>query len=56
MTENEKRAHDLAIAVVAGMIANANERTDAYTLYMSAYHAALESFNRDFPQKTDCTK
>lgn len=56
MTENEKRAHDLAIAVVAGMIANAKQDTDAYKLYMFSYQSALESFNRDFPQKTDCTK
>lgn len=65
MTDNEKRAHDLAIASMPiiyegykSQIKNyvpANGETskdfifDIYTEYLKAYNASLKSFNRDFP-------
>lgn len=62
MTDNEKRAHDLAVAICVDVchlklnnqIANAenmevNARIDYFTEYMNAYKISLESFNREFP-------
>lgn len=59
MTDNEKRAHDLAIASIP--IAFENHQSailnelipedtpfDIYSTYMECYKNALESFNRDF--------
>lgn len=59
MTDNEKRAHDLAISSIS--IAFENHKTaiynesipedtpfDIYSVYMECYKNALESFNRDF--------
>lgn len=63
MTDNEKRAHDLAVASVnAMMVASCNgshiEVTgmesnvfDVYGVYMKYYESMLKSFNRDFPGK-----
>lgn len=52
MTDNEKRAHDIAVAamIIAGKIPNKGTDTvDIYQYYISAYNAAIESVNRDFP-------
>lgn len=55
MTDNERRAHDLAIASIPLLFTNAQNantkdvRFDLYDVYMSVYSEALESFNRDFP-------
>lgn len=52
MTDNEKRAHDIAVAamVIAGKIPNKDENSvDIYQYYISAYNAAIKSVNRDFP-------
>ncbi|HJC91629.1 MAG TPA: hypothetical protein H9695_11780 [Candidatus Mediterraneibacter excrementigallinarum] len=60
MTDNEKRAHDLAIALIPLMQKSHNAQVlngelaeddvfDAYEYYMGCYKSALESFNRDFP-------
>lgn len=60
MTDNEKRAHDLAVALVplmrdrhASQILNGelpeDDVFDAYEYYMGCYESALKSFNRDFP-------
>lgn len=58
MTDNEKRAHDLAIAVCSDIcrlkintqIANGegDVAVDYFHEYMNAYNAAIESFNREF--------
>lgn len=59
MTDNEKRAHDLAVAIcidvchikinnqIAG--ANTDEKIDYLTEYLEAYKAALEAFDKEFP-------
>jgi hypothetical protein len=59
MTDNEKRAHDLAAAMVLSMInlrmkeiaqsGETNIIIDIYHEYMKIYNSSLESFNRDFP-------
>lgn len=59
MTDNEKRAHDLAIAVCVGTaIAKINcgissgkteIKIDHFQEYMNAYNVALDSFNKAFP-------
>ena len=55
MTDNEKRAHDLAIASIPLLYTDAqnakeeDNRFDLYNAYMSVYNEALKSFNRDFP-------
>lgn len=54
MTDNEKRAHDIAVAamIISGKIPNKDENTvDLYQYYISAYNAALESVTRDFPDE-----
>lgn len=59
MTDNEKRAHDLAISMLP-ISYDMNMRTaekekasvvnfDAYNEYMSFYEQALKNFNQDFP-------
>lgn len=53
MTDNEKRAHDIAVAamIVAGKNPNKGENiVDIYQYYISAYNAAIKSINRDFPE------
>ena len=60
MTDNEKRAHDLAIATLPflhdnhyAMIENddipEDSAFDIFEQYMACYETALESFNREFP-------
>lgn len=52
MTDNEKRAHDIAVAtmIIAGTTPNNGKDTvDVYQYYISAYNIAIESVNRDFP-------
>lgn len=60
MTDNEKRAHDLAIALIPLMKKSHTAQVlngelpdddvfDVYEYYMGCYESALESFNRDFP-------
>jgi len=59
MTDNEKRAHDLAIAVCVGTAytkinceissGETKIKIDYFQEYMNAYNAALESFNKAFP-------
>lgn len=59
MTDNEKRAHDLAIAISidaahikanAQLSAGSTEITfDYFAEYLNAYNAALEAFNEKFP-------
>jgi hypothetical protein len=51
MTDNEKRAHDLAIATATVMAFRApagEEKYDLYAIYNNAYGLALEAVNRDF--------
>lgn len=59
MTDNEKRAHDLAIAFIPMAFENhkaaiynesipEDTHFDIYSVYMECYKNALESFNRDF--------
>lgn len=57
MTDNEKRAHDLAIALLPKTIdskaekiaASGNiESIDAFDCYMELYKNSLKSFNREF--------
>ena len=59
MSDNEKRAHDLAIAVCmevckmkrdAQIAAGKTEiKTDYFEEYMNAYEMSLEAFNEKFP-------
>jgi len=59
MTDNEKRAHDFAVAMLPEVInGRVNERArsgeneivvDMYTEYIALYNKVLKSFNRDFP-------
>lgn len=60
MTDNERRAHDLAIATLPflrdnhyAMIENGDipEGTafDVFEQYMACYETSLESFNHEFP-------
>ena len=56
---NEQRAHDLALLIaqaeinktLVAQVKSENETTelDIYPLYLTAYHEALESFSKDFP-------
>lgn len=55
MTDNEKRAHDLAIASIPFLF-SATKNTkhednpfDLYAAYLSTYNEVLKAFNRDFP-------
>lgn len=62
MTDNERRAHDLTIAVLTYslkpdiMIGEAkvngqeNLKINTYKAYMSLYNMFLELFNSDFPK------
>lgn len=62
MTDNEKRAHDLAIFALSKTIdfeqlaknaAQCGETeisVDFYAEYIKAYNAVLPAFNRDFPE------
>ena len=59
MTDNEKRAHDIAIALLPGAIIhesdkialseNPEERVDTFRFYMDNYKHALKLFNAEFP-------
>ena len=59
MTDNEKRAHDLAVAVCLDIVhAKAKSQiakgkevvpVDYFSEYMNAYEIALEAFNEHFP-------
>lgn len=52
MTDNEKRAHDIAIGamIVSGLFPHGDQSSvDLYQYYINAYNAALESVNSDFP-------
>lgn len=59
MTDNEKRAHDIAVTTLPiaykMRIAEAKNRgdveinVDLYTEYLSAYNKVLPGINRDFP-------
>ncbi len=59
MTDNEKRAHDLAVALCmetahakSSSLISAGETNitiDYFEEYMSAYTKALEAFNKRFP-------
>lgn len=48
MLSNEQRAHDVAIAIITGMLAGKYESMDVYTKYLDAYQITLEALNRDF--------
>lgn len=50
MTDNEKRAHDIAIALLPILYNKSQDKTpfDAYAEYKNAYEHALECVNRDF--------
>lgn len=58
MTENEKRAHDIATAsinVIIPALLNGtsikgftSDNIDIYAIYKKAYDASLENLNRDF--------
>lgn len=54
MTDNEKRAHDLAIASIpilynaAKNAESEDNRFDLYATYLSTYNEALKAINRDF--------
>lgn len=59
MTDNEKRAHDFAVALVPLMTdfrvrgsaqkGESDVYLDPYHEYRNVYDSVLESFNRDFP-------
>jgi hypothetical protein len=53
MSDNEQRAHDLALATFPFIktIPNITEATeiDLYASYLAIYNALLDLFNRDFP-------
>ena len=61
MTDNEKRAHDLAIIVCADIcrlkiqsqISNKENEVivDYFQEYLNAYNSILESFNNKFPNE-----
>lgn len=65
MTDNVKRAHDIALTVVSGMMspaflagsAAASGETeihfDIYAKYKETFDAALQALNRDFPEGMD---
>lgn len=57
MSDNEKRAHDLAVAVAIDLchykmkapVDGSEVRVDYIAEYMNAYNICLESFNEKFP-------
>lgn len=59
MTDNEKRAHDLALVMLPKIFENislnahesgeTNVTIDAYKEYLKVYEINLQAFNRDFP-------
>lgn len=59
MTDNEKRAHDISIALLPKAIEyesaknalsnNTEERVDAFRIYMENYKHALDMINDEFP-------
>ena len=50
MTDNEKRAHDLAVAASIDICRTEKEiPVDYFTAYMGVYENALEIFNEKFP-------
>lgn len=61
MTDNEKRAHDLAVAVTAASLnpvllsafaahdGTGEVSPNIYALYRKAYDSTLEALNRDYP-------
>ena len=58
MTDNEKRAHDLAVAIsvevchleASSHIANMEStKINYFEHYMNAYNGLLEDFNKHFP-------
>lgn len=59
MTDNEKRAHDLALVMLPKVFENisldaydsgeTNVTIDAYKEYLKVYEKNLQAFNRDFP-------
>lgn len=57
MTDNEKRAHDLSIALLTDAIkfestksiGTDSDDVDAFEIYMNNYKNALDLFNREFP-------
>lgn len=58
MTDNEKRAHDLAVALLPVELQIANrqyhegkvESIDLYAIYLQRYNQLLDNINADFPQ------
>lgn len=61
MTDNEKRAHDIAITVLPARInnaidtfvktGNADNAPDVYQLYKSTYEMTLKALNQDYPDQ-----
>lgn len=60
MTDNEKRAHDLAIVMLPKLVESrllaatqqgVDSRVDWYAEYITLYERALTAFNRDNPIK-----
>lgn len=49
MLTNEQRAHDLALIVVKLLSQPDPSTSDVFEIYMDAYNAGLEAFNREFP-------
>lgn len=56
MTDNEKRAHDLAISYYKEVIHHKistdisdNVHIDIYEIYKKIYESSLKAFNRDYP-------
>lgn len=53
MSDNEKRAHDLAIVCMnyqqADIVNGNGERFDIYATYKNLYSKLLDICNRDFP-------
>lgn len=63
MTDNEQRAHDLALILVQYWmtspisdseldVAGKAKPRDIYSKYVETYQQALNAFNRDFPTKS----
>ena len=60
MTDNEKRAHDIALVLLAEIMkpqclvnevvgGSKSATVDAYVKYKTAYDSALTALNRDYP-------
>ena len=55
MTDNEKRAHDLAISYYKEVLQFRSKDTtddvhlDIYQIYKELYESSLNAFNRDYP-------